>query len=652
VESLAVDCLAVTPSPTSSPTPSPTATDTLRITTASPLPLGAMGQPYSVQLEATGGTPPYSWSVTAGGLPAGLLLNANTGVISGTPSAAGTFGFTIQVQAARLVGGPALATASQVFAVAQSPASGSAGLAYSLPIHIDSVPGSGGADSGVCASYSIVSGSLPAGLTLNTSTGVVSGTPTNGGTYTFTIGCWISGGQNNGQTAAKDFTITIDNPLPTISLLTPSSVRVGSPTFTLAVSGTNFVLSSTVRLNGSARPTTYVSANSLAALIGATDIASAGVLTLTVSNPAPSGGVSGPGTLVVYPNLPPTAAPAQAPLANSAGWNTGGVLVNWNWVDQSGYGLDTSQCKVSTPVTVNGVSNLAETCPDRTGNMGVATYTVKIDTISPAITARLSNAGNTPYIAGTWTNQTVTVHYACDDTGGSGVQMCSTDQVISVDGITTRITGTATDRAGNVTNVNVGPVQIDQIKPSLNPVVTPNPVLLNSVVTVLSGAVDALSGILTDNCGVPVTNRAGQQSVICTATDKAGNTNTALVTYTVNYSFSGYLAPVKNPNAVNMGEAGRTYPLKWRLRDANGAYISTLSAVRSIAYKRTSCGAFTGDPTDARKVSSPGDTRLHYDAASNQFIYNWETPEAGCYTLFLTLDSGQTYPAYFNLSKE
>jgi fibronectin type 3 domain-containing protein len=48
-------------------------------------------------LAATGGLPPYTWSVIQGSLPAGLTLDANSGVISGTPTAPGTFNFTMQV---------------------------------------------------------------------------------------------------------------------------------------------------------------------------------------------------------------------------------------------------------------------------------------------------------------------------------------------------------------------------------------------------------------------------------------------------------------------------------------------------------------------------------------------------------------------------
>jgi hypothetical protein len=64
-----------------------TAPTGLVITTAS-LPSGQVGTAYSATLAATGGTTPYSWAVTSGALPAGLTLNASTGAITGTPTAA------------------------------------------------------------------------------------------------------------------------------------------------------------------------------------------------------------------------------------------------------------------------------------------------------------------------------------------------------------------------------------------------------------------------------------------------------------------------------------------------------------------------------------------------------------------------------------
>src|SRR5262249_41135184 len=70
----------------------------LSISTSSPLPNGTVGTAYSQTLAASGGVPPFMWSVTSGALPAGFNpLAPTTGVISGTPTTAGTVNFTVQL---------------------------------------------------------------------------------------------------------------------------------------------------------------------------------------------------------------------------------------------------------------------------------------------------------------------------------------------------------------------------------------------------------------------------------------------------------------------------------------------------------------------------------------------------------------------------
>jgi outer membrane protein assembly factor BamB len=180
---------------------------------------------------------------------------------------------------------------------------------------------------------------------------------------------------------------------------------------------------------------------------------------------------------------------------------------------------------------------------------------------------------------------------------------------------------------------------------------------LGQVVNASYGCQDEAGGSGLASCvgtvasGTPIdTATVGAKTFTVAATDNATNTSSVTHRYSVTYSFSGFQAPVDNPNTVNTGKAGKTYPLKWQLRDANGNFISALSAVVGVVVKPTSCAAFTGDPTDALEATATGGTSLRYETGANQYIYNWATPTKGCYTLFLKLDSGQSLPAFFNLS--
>ncbi len=175
------------------------------ITTAS-LPDAIVGASYSATLQASGGTGPLSWKIATGSLPGGLSLNAATRVISGQPASAGTFSFTVEVTdsaptPASVTRSLSLVVTNPLIVTTVLLSGGSVGVPYSATLQA-----SGGTGS---YSWSITSGTLPGGVSLNSSTGVISGTPTTSQKYNFTVQVTDSSTPAP-QTATQSLSISIE----------------------------------------------------------------------------------------------------------------------------------------------------------------------------------------------------------------------------------------------------------------------------------------------------------------------------------------------------------------------------------------------------------------------------------------------------------
>lgn len=208
--------------------PPPTPPD---ITTTT-LPSGTVNQPYNQPVVATGGTGALTWSIVAGALPAGLTLNPTNGAISGTPTVADTSSFTVRVQdAAGLFDDQGLTItinppAPPDITTTTLPAA-TIGQAYNATLQ--AVGGTG------ARIWSIIAGSLPAGLNLDGATGVISGTATAPGTSSFTVQVQDAAGQVDTQPLS--ITVNLSNP-PTITTTSLPGGTVSQPyNQTLAASG-------------------------------------------------------------------------------------------------------------------------------------------------------------------------------------------------------------------------------------------------------------------------------------------------------------------------------------------------------------------------------------------------------------------------------
>jgi hypothetical protein len=200
---------------------------------------GTTTVPYSSGLTASGGTTPYTWSIHTGTLPAGLTLNTATGVISGTPTAAGTSsGIVIRVTGAAsnfADSDPQSITVALFPVLSGTLASASNGVAYSQGFTL-----TGGHTP---VTWSISSGTLPAGLTINSSTGVISGTPTGFGDSTFTVQVVDA----HGNTTTRSQTVTSYGPELAPSATTPGSYTLtGTTPPTQDASGIHFVAASNI----------------------------------------------------------------------------------------------------------------------------------------------------------------------------------------------------------------------------------------------------------------------------------------------------------------------------------------------------------------------------------------------------------------------
>ena len=189
------------------------------------------GQVYSDAVAASG-YPAVTYSISTGALPSGITLNSSTGAIAGTSTTAGSYSFTVKAE-------NAVSNVTQLFTddLYVTPAwTDNTLVAFTYnTAYSDQVVATG------TPTYTISSGTLPTGLSLNSSTGAITGTPTYYGAYSFTVqAANETGSVTQSFSGAIDRTPSwTDNPLANINYniaYSDSVAAIGYPTITYSVS--------------------------------------------------------------------------------------------------------------------------------------------------------------------------------------------------------------------------------------------------------------------------------------------------------------------------------------------------------------------------------------------------------------------------------
>ncbi len=616
---------------------------------------GTVGSAYSQSISGSGGTAPYgSYIVKTGALPAGLSLSSG-GVVSGTPTAGGTFTFTVQGTDSSTGSGPYSATSSTISLTIGAPTlsftpttltGGTVGVAYS-----QSISGSGG--TAPYGSFTLASGSLPPGLSLG-SGGTVSGTPTAAGTYTFTVSAQDSS-TGSGPYSGTSSTISLTIGAPTLSL------SPGAGALTAASRGSAY--SQTFSTSGGTSPYTYsIAAGSLPA--GLT-LSSGGVLSgtptvegnfsFTVTATDSSGGTpystSQAYTLTVNPPLP-VANAVSATVAYNSSNNaitlniTGGAATSVAVASAASHGTATAS---GTSITYTptagyiGSDSFTYTATNVTGTSAAATVTITVNPLAPvanAVSATVaynsSNNAITLNITGGVATSVAVASGASHGTAtasGTSITYTPTSGYSGSDSFTytaTNATGTSAAATVSITVNPQAPVaNAVSLTVSYNSVA--NPVTLNitgGAATSVAVAGAASHGTATASgtsiTYTPTSGYSGSDSFTYTATNAGGTSAAATVSITVNPQ-----APVANAVSVTVAFNSSNNAIPLSISGGAATSVAVASAAShgtatasgaSITYTPTAgytgSDSFTYTATNATGTSAPATITITVSAAA------------------------------------
>jgi hypothetical protein len=381
-----------------------------------------------------------------------------------------------------------------------------------------------------------------------------------------------------------------------------------------------------------------------------------------------------PATFTVNVTPPPNTAPTVTVggVTGGASYNKGSVpAATCNVVDaeDGNSSFPATLSAITGPYASDGIGSQTASCEytDGGGLQASASETYGIvDPSAPVITKVVTPAS--PDGSNGWYTSDVTVEWTVSEpeSPNSLVKTGCEDQNITSDQAETTYSCSATSAGGSADEQSVT-IKRDATDPTVALDGGPSNGESYNFGSVPSAptcdASDATSGLAS--CLVTgYSSAVGTHTVTATATDNAGNENTASSTYTVKpYTVYGFYQPVDmgmkgntdlgtavGTATPNAGKAGQTIPLKFEIFNGTTELTDT-SQVKTLV-QQVGCTSLSG-PEDLIENYATGGTSLRYDTTGGQFIFNWQTPKGagGCYKVTMTAQDNSFITAYFTLRK-
>jgi len=344
---------------------------------------------------------------------------------------------------------------------------------------------------------------------------------------------------------------------------------------------------------------------------------------------------------------PPTVQAQVVGTLGNNGWYRSDVHVSWSIGDAP---ISTTGCDASDLTTDTAGTTFSCTATSAGGTTS-SSVTIKRDATPPVL--GFGTPSPAPNTNG-WNKTNVSIPFTRSDAlSGLASTSVASPLVLSTEG--PYVTGdvVVTDNAGNTATFTSVSRNIDKSAPE---------VWLNSP------ADGATYGFYQDvfadygctdvslmTCTAPTpggeyinTRTAGARTFKVTSKDTVGFITTVTNAFTVEstFNFGAFSAPSNEPPTLNLVSRGALVPIRWQLPDGHGGYVTNPASFSSATVGSLTCGSATVVPYGD---TASGDAGIGYDAASNSFVYNWQTSSSwtGCRKLTIKLKDGSLHELRF-----